>query len=192
MKLIIGLGNPGKKHEHTRHNVGFDVLSIIASKLNIPINRSKHKALVGEGWFQGEKVVLAMPQTYMNLSGESVEELCHWYKVEPKDMLVIYDDIDLPPGKIRVRRKGGAGTHNGMRSILTHMSTQDFPRIRVGIGGKPPQWDLADWVLSTYASKAEREAAFAAYVLAAEGAIDFIHQDIDKVMEKYNHLDDGE
>lgn len=188
MKIIVGLGNPGKMYEHTRHNAGFDVLSLVSGKAGIAINKSKYKALIGEGNIGGEKVVLALPQTYMNLSGESVKQLVDWYKIPLKNLLIVYDDIDLPPGKVRIRSKGGAGTHNGMRSILGFLGSEDFPRVRVGIGNKPPQWDLADWVLSHYQTEEERKVAFDAYVLAAEAAIDFTReQDVDLVMQKYNH-----
>lgn len=188
MKIIVGLGNPGKMYEHSRHNVGFDVLSIVSGKTGIAINKSKFKALVGEGVVGSEKVVLALPQTFMNLSGQSVRQLIDWYKVPLQDLLVVYDDIDLPPGKVRIRSKGGAGTHNGMRSVLAHLGSEDFPRIRVGIGNKPPQWELADWVLAQYQTKQERQVAFDAYTLAAEAAIDFIkEEEIDFVMQKYNH-----
>ncbi|NLB90171.1 MAG: aminoacyl-tRNA hydrolase [Clostridiales bacterium] len=190
MKVIIGLGNHGKNYEHTRHNVGFDVLSIVATKINLPIVKRKYQALVGEGWFQQEKVLLATPQTYMNNSGMSIREILDFYQLAPEDLLVVYDDVDLPLGKIRIRRKGSGGTHNGMRSIIEHIHTQNFPRIRVGIGEKPSQWDLADWVLSKYDSKEEREIAFSAYLTAADAAIDFITQDIEKVMQKYNHLEE--
>lgn len=188
MKVIVGLGNPGKKYEHTRHNVGFDVLYIVAAKTNIPITKKKAQALVGEGTYGGEKIVLALPQTFMNLSGISVKQLADWYKIPLENLLVIYDDIDLPPGKVRIRAKGGAGTHNGMRSILEQVNNENFPRIRVGIGNKPPQWELADWVLSHYQNKDERELAYQAYTLAAEAVLDFIKEkEIDLVMQKYNH-----
>ena len=187
MKLIVGLGNPGKQYEHTRHNVGFDVLYIIGKKLDIKFKKVRHKAHIGEAIVSGEKIVLAKPQTYMNLSGQSLEELSNWYKIDLDKILVIYDDIDLPLGKIRIRGKGGAGTHKGMKSIIKHLKTEDFPRIRVGIGNPPPEWDLSDWVLSSYNSSEEREIAFSAYKLAADAAIDFALGDIEKVMQKYNN-----
>ena len=187
MKAIIGLGNTGKKYEHTRHNVGFDVLSLVAEKTNIIMNKNKYQALIGEGNFAGEKVVLALPQTFMNLSGESVKKLVDWYKIPTSHLLIIYDDVDLPLGKVRMRTKGGAGTHNGMRSILENLGTQEFPRIRVGIGQAPEQWDLADWVLSNYQTKEERAVAFEGYEKAAQGAVDFIKtKNLDMVMQNYN------
>jgi len=186
MYLIVGLGNPGDKYDHTRHNVGFDVLTILSEKLRIPINRPKSNALVGEGQFEGEKVALCKPQTYMNLSGEAVQQLMHWYKLPPEHLMVVYDDIDLAPGWLRIRRDGSAGTHNGMRSIVTCIGTEAFPRIRVGIGGKPPAFDLADWVLSRYNTPEDRKVAFDAYHLAADAAMEWMHSDIQVAMNKYN------
>ena len=186
MFLIVGLGNPGDQYEHTRHNVGFDVLTILSEKLSIPIRRIKSKALVGEGTYQGEKVVLCKPQTYMNLSGEAVERLLHWYKLLPQNMMVIYDDIDLASGWLRIRPDGSAGTHNGMRSIVGSIGTDAFPRIRVGIGGKPPAFDLADWVLSHYNTAEERKLAFDAYSLAADAAMAWMREGIATAMNRYN------
>jgi PTH1 family peptidyl-tRNA hydrolase len=186
MFLIVGLGNPGAKYEHTRHNVGFDVLTLLAEKLKTPVTRLKCRALVGETFVNGEKVVLCKPQTYMNLSGEAVQALMHWYRVEPDHLLVIYDDIDLAPGVLRLRKEGSAGTHNGMRSIIDQIGTQAFPRIRVGIGPKREGYELADWVLSHYATPQERQVAFDAYLLAADAAIEYIQNGIGSAMGKYN------
>ena len=186
MHLIVGLGNPGAKYEHTRHNVGFDVLEVISQKLNIPITRLRCKATIGEGVYEGQRIALCRPQTFMNLSGESVQELLHWYKIPLENMVVIYDDIDLLPGKLRVRPSGGPGTHNGMRSIIGQISSESFPRIRVGIGDKPAGWELADWVLSHYATTEERKAAFDAYTTAADAALCFVKEGIETAMRKYN------
>ncbi len=186
MYLIVGLGNPGDKYDHTRHNVGFDVLTILSEKLRIPITRLKNRALVGEGQFMGEKVALCKPQTYMNLSGEAVQALMHWYKLPPENLLVIYDDIDLDAGWLRIRRDGSAGTHNGMRSIVACIGSEAFPRIRVGIGGRPPQFELADWVLSRYVTPEERQDAFDAYTQAADAAIDWMKNGIQSAMNRYN------
>ena len=134
MYVIVGLGNPGKKYENTRHNMGFLAVDVLAEKYDIKVNKIKFKSLVGEGRIAGEKVVLAKPQTYMNLSGEAVREIVDFYKIEPQQLIVIYDDIDIDTGAIRIRKKGSAGTHNGMRNILYQIRTEDFPRIRVGIG----------------------------------------------------------
>lgn len=186
MYLIVGLGNPGDKYEHTRHNVGFDVLTLLSEKLRIPVTRLKFRALVGEGQFMGEKVALCKPQTYMNLSGEAVQALMHWYKIPPENLLVIYDDIDLDAGWLRIRRDGSAGTHNGMRSIVTCIDSEAFPRIRVGIGGRPPQFELADWVLSHYNTPEERQIAFDAYTQAADAAIEWMKSGIQSAMNRYN------
>lgn len=151
MFLIVGLGNPGKQYEHTRHNVGFDCLDALAEKYNISICEKKHKALVGKGVIEGVKVVLAKPQTFMNLSGESVAELVNYYKLDPEEeMMVIFDDISLAPGNIRIRKKGSAGGHNGIKNIIAMTGTQNFMRIKVGVGEKPKGWDLADHVLGHF------------------------------------------
>ena len=168
MYTIVGLGNPGAKYHRTHHNAGFDVLEMLAEKLNIRIDRPKCKAYVGEGMIGTERVVLAKPQTFMNISGESVVQLCNWYKPEPDQLIVVYDDVDLDLGVLRVRAKGSAGTHNGMRSIIYLLGRDDFPRVRVGIGRPPEKWDLADYVLSGYQTQKEREIAFDAYLRAAE------------------------
>ena len=186
MHLIVGLGNPGAKYEHTRHNVGFDVLEIISQKCNIPITKLKCKATIGEGSYEGERIALCRPQTFMNLSGDSVQELLHWYKVPPQNMVVIYDDVDLPPGKLRIRPNGGPGTHNGMRSIIGMLNTEDFPRIRVGIGDRPEGWELADWVLSHYATPEERKAAFDVYMAAADAALAWVKEGTEAAMRRFN------
>ncbi len=152
MKIIVGLGNPGNKFAGTRHNVGFSTIVCMADKYNIRFTEKKHKALFGIGVIEGEKVILAMPQTYMNSSGESVRELADYYKCGMEDIIVIYDDIDLPVGKIRIREKGSAGGHNGMKNIISHLGSQEFVRIRVGVGKKPDNMDLADYVLSRFNS----------------------------------------
>lgn len=183
MYIVVGLGNPGPKYARTHHNVGFDVVELLAQRLHITMNKSKCKALLGEGTFNGDKIVLAQPQTFMNLSGESVRELVNWYKIPTENLIVIYDDIDLPQANIRVREKGSAGTHNGMRSILYQLQTDVFPRIRVGIGAAPAGWDLADWVLATYQTKEDREAAFEAYQKAGEVALEYIQNGCGKAQQ---------
>jgi len=156
MKVIVGLGNPGKKYDNTRHNIGFEALDYIADKEGISINTGKHKALIGTGYMGGEKVLLVKPQTFMNLSGESVAELLHYYKIDPEEeLIIIYDDIALAPGKIRVRAKGSAGGHNGIKNIIAHLGTQQFARIRIGVGEKPAGWDLADYVLGRFPAEEE-------------------------------------
>ena len=174
MYLIVGLGNPGSKYARTHHNAGFDVVTLISEKLRIPLTKLRCKAVLGEGSYEGERVVLAQPQTFMNLSGESVVALMNWYKPEWDHLLVVYDDVDLPLGKLRVRAKGSAGTHNGMKSILYLTGRDDFPRLRIGSGRPPEGWDLADYVLTGYRTQEEMETAFAAYQRAAESALIWI------------------
>ena len=186
MRAIIGLGNPGDKYAHTRHNVGFDVVDILSQKENIPLKKLKCHALLGEGMIGGEKVVLVQPQTFMNLSGQSVVDVLNWYKITPEETLIIVDDIDLPMGQVRLRPHGGAGTHNGLRNIVYLTGSDRFPRIRVGVGSKPEGWDLADWVLSKYQTEEDRKIMFDAYCLAAEAAKAFVTVGIDKAMNLYN------
>ena len=156
MFLIVGLGNPTKQYEKTRHNIGFDVMDALADKYNISISENKHKALCGKGVIEGMKVVLAKPQTYMNLSGESVAELVNYYKLDPEsELIVVFDDISLEPGNIRIRKKGSAGGHNGIKNIIAHLGTQQFSRIRIGVGEKPAGWDLADYVLGRFPAEEE-------------------------------------
>lgn len=186
MLAIVGLGNPGEKYEHTRHNVGYDVISIIAAKLDTPIKKLKFQGTVGETVYKGEKLVLIKPQTYMNLSGLTVQEALNWYKMEPKDMLLLVDDIDLPFGQVRVRAKGGPGTHNGLRHIVQCTGSGDFPRVRVGMGAPPPAWDLADWVLSKFQTEEERKIAFDAYMTAADAALCWAEYGIDAAMNRFN------
>lgn len=183
MYIIAGLGNPGKKYENTRHNIGFITLDFLAERHDIKINKIKHKALVGEGRISGQKVLLVKPQTYMNLSGESLREVMDYYKVDIEDMIVIYDDIDLPAGAVRIRKKGSAGTHNGMRSIVRHLGT-DFPRIRMGIGNDR-KGDLADFVLSGF-SKEDKEVLEPAVERAVFAVECYVDEGIEKAMNKYN------
>lgn len=150
MKLIVGLGNPGKKYEGTKHNVGFEVIDKLASAYNISVTKVKHKGLIGDGSIKGERVLLLKPQTYMNLSGESVKEVMTFYKISAQDLIVIYDDTSLPCGTTRIREKGSAGGHNGMKNIIAHLGSDVFLRVKVGIGEKPNGWDLADYVLSKF------------------------------------------
>ncbi len=186
MRAIVGLGKPGEKYAHTRHNAGFDTLDLLSMKLDIPIKKLKCHATVGEGLTGGEHIVLIKPQTFMNLSGQAVSEALNWYKIEPQDMLLIVDDIDLPFGTVRIRAKGGPGTHNGLRSILQYTASGDFPRIRIGMGTPPPEWDLADYVLGHFDTREARETAFNAYQLAAEAAVCWAEHGIDLAMNRYN------
>lgn len=150
MKLIVGLGNPGMQYEITRHNIGFIAIDRLADKHNISVNKSKFKALVGEGTIGGEKVILMKPQTYMNLSGESIVACKSWYKLENEDIIIMYDDVSLGVGDIRIRKNGSSGGHNGIKSIIAHLSTEVFPRVKIGVGEKPKGWDLADYVLGKF------------------------------------------
>lgn len=185
MYLIAGLGNPSRTYEGTRHNIGFTIIDVIGNKFGIDVTTKKHKALVGRGIIDGMRVILAKPQTYMNLSGESIREIADFYKIEPENIIIIYDDISLDVGQLRIRKKGSAGGHNGIKNIIAHLGTQEFPRIKVGIGNKPEGWDLADYVLSKY-SKAEQEALEE----ASEGVIGAVKlmlmDDIEAAMNKYN------
>lgn len=177
MYIIAGLGNPGTKYAGTRHNIGFDAITHLSDRYSIPLNKNEHKALVGSGYIEGQKVLLVQPQTYMNLSGESLRQLVDFYKIDPEEeLIVIYDDISLDPGRLRVRGKGSAGGHNGIKSIIAHLGTQVFPRIKIGVGAKPEGWDLADHVLARFPAEVEPEmrdalakAAEAAVLIMTEG-----------------------
>lgn len=186
MYIIVGLGNPGSRYAHTRHNVGFDTIDILADRYGISVDNKKFKALWGKGVIEGQRVVLAKPQTYMNLSGESVRQLIDFYKIdETEELIVIYDDISLEPGQLRIRVKGSAGGHNGIKSIIAHLGGQDFKRIKVGVGEKPLGFDLADYVLSRF-SKAERESVEEALQRAAEAAAAIMTDGMDAAMNRYN------
>lgn len=186
MHIIIGLGNPGKEYHRTRHNVGFDVIDVLSEKLGIALTKIAMHGLIGEGFVGGEKVILVKPQTYMNLSGQCVTELINWYKAPMENVMVIYDDIDLPLGKLRLRASGSAGTHNGMRSVIGLLGRQDFPRLRVGVGKKPEGWELADWVLSHYQTEEDRKTQFDAFLLAADTVIDWVKNGWDSAMRTAN------
>jgi len=184
MVIIAGLGNPGRRYENTRHNIGFITVDYLAEKHGIKVNKIRHKALVGEGAVAGQKVLLIKPQTYMNLSGSSVKAACEYFKVPPENLIVIFDDADLDAGQIRIRKQGGAGTHNGMRSIIYEIQTEEFPRVRIGIG-ENDRMDLADYVLSGF--KKEEVEIMEDAVVRAAGAIELIlTEDIDKAMAAYN------
>ncbi len=185
MYIIVGLGNPGKQYEATRHNVGFIAIDEIAKRLSIRMDRLKFKAVVGEGRIGAEKIVLAKPQTFMNLSGQSVVELMNYYKVPPENLIVIYDDIDIEVGQIRIRHKGSAGTHNGMKNIIYLLGFDDFPRIRIGVSKPRPQQDLASFVLSKF-DKSEIEPMIQSIETAASAAIEAVETTVDIAMNKYN------
>lgn len=150
MKIIAGLGNPTKEYVGTRHNIGFDGVTAIADKYRISVTEKAHNALVGKGIINGERVLLMKPQTYMNLSGEAIGDAMRFYKLDPEDLIVIYDDVNLEPGAIRVREGGSAGGHNGMKNIIQHVGTEKFSRVRIGVGEKPKEWDLKDYVLGHF------------------------------------------
>ena len=183
--IIVGLGNPGDKYEKTRHNVGFNVIDLLAKEYSIDVSKLKHKALIGEGRVGTEKVILVKPMTYMNLSGESVADICNYYNVDLENVIVIYDDIDLDVGKIRIRKKGSGGTHNGMRSIIKCLGSNEFPRVRVGISKPKNGQDLADFVLSRFSKEDEKslQESFENSVAAVDCAI---RNDLDLAMNRYN------
>lgn len=186
MFIIVGLGNPERKYDGTRHNIGFSAITVIADKYNISMDIKKYKAVCGKGYIEGQKVILAMPQTYMNLSGESVRELVDYYKIDPEsELIVIYDDINLAPGRLRIREKGSAGGHNGIKNIISHLGTQVFPRIRIGVGEKPKGWDLADYVLGRFA-KDEEPVIREALDNAAEACGIIVDDEIRTAMNKFN------
>jgi len=185
MRVIIGLGNPGMKYAGTRHNIGFDTVTALADKYNIKINNKKFNGLIGDGFIGGEKVLLVQPQTYMNLSGECVGQIADFFKIEPENLIVICDDINLDTGRLRIRAKGSAGGHNGLKNIIAHLGTEAFPRIRVGVGEKTEGWDLADYVLARFSKDDEpvmREA-----IKNAVGAVEtWISDDIGTAMNRFN------
>ena len=186
MFIIAGLGNPGKEYEGTRHNAGFDVIDALADKYNISVNERKGRAFCGKGIIAGQKVLLVKPQTYMNLSGESIRSLIDFYKPDPEEeFLVIFDDVSLDVGQIRIRKKGSAGGHNGIKSIISHLGTQNFMRIKVGVGEKPKEYDLADYVLGHF-SKADKEGMQEVYRQAAEAVEQILIGDIEGAMNCFN------
>lgn len=184
-KIIIGLGNPGKSYALTRHNVGFMVVDRLSAQLNIPVTSIRFKGLFGEGIVRGEKILLLKPQTYMNLSGESVREMLDWYKLDTDDVLLIYDDLDLPVGQLRLRLKGSAGGHNGVKSILYHTETDALKRIKIGINRPPAGWSVSDYVLSKFTAS---EAVDIDLVLnrAVDAIIAWLDEPFTNVMNRFN------
>ncbi len=189
--LLVGLGNPGRQYEQTRHNVGFLVMDELAARQQIPLTRLKHRALTGRADFrvpggQDLRALLMKPTTYMNLSGESVREAAKFYHIPPERILIVFDDVDLPAGKLRIRRKGSAGGHNGLKSLIYHLRSEDFPRIKIGVGQKPhPDYDMADWVLSRFSAQ-EQPLIAESVKEAADAAVLLITQSIEAAMERYN------
>ena len=186
MYIIAGLGNPTAQYDHTRHNIGFDTITYLADRYHITLNTKKFQAICGTGIIEGQKVLLLKPQTYMNLSGNSIGEAVNFYKLDPAtEVIVIYDDIALEPGYIRVRKKGSAGGHNGIKDIIAHLGTQEFKRVRVGVGEKPKDYDLAAYVLGHFTPE-DRQKVEEAIVQAAD-AVELMVQDrTDEAMNLYN------
>lgn len=186
MYIIAGLGNPGREYENTRHNIGFDVIERLAEQENIDVLEKKHKALIGKGIVAGQKCILAKPQTFMNLSGESVRALLDYYKAdETSELIVISDDISLDVGQIRIRKKGSAGGHNGLKNIIAHLGHDSFIRVKMGVGEKPRGWDLVDYVLGRF-SAPEREVMDEAALRAADAIRMILTQGADAAMNEYN------
>ena len=183
MYAIIGLGNPGKEYENTRHNMGFKTMDVLAQKTNTKIEKIKFRSLIGETMINGNKVILVKPQTYMNNSGIAVREVSEYYKIDPENILVIYDDVDLPEGTIRIRPFGSAGTHNGMKSVVYQLFSDRFPRIRIGIGGA--HGDMIDYVIGNV-SKEDISTFQEAWERAAEATICYIEEGIEIAMNKFN------
>lgn len=184
--LIVGLGNPGRQYEKTRHNTGFRAMDLLAGKLGVRLDRAKFSGLTGQGAYRGMKLVLLKPQTFMNLSGQSVAAAARFYKLPPERIIVLFDDISLPPGRLRVRKEGSAGGHNGIKSIIAELGTQSFPRVKIGVGAKPhPDYDLADWVMSTF-SASEEKALEAALERGAEAALLICEKGVPEAANRFN------
>ncbi len=185
--VIAGLGNPGGKYENTRHNVGFDAIDLLSQQYGIKVSKLKHKALIGDGTIKNERVLLVKPQTFMNLSGESIRDLVDWFKVPMERLIVIYDDVDLPLGKVRIRPSGSSGTHNGMRSVIYQLQKDNFPRVRIGIDKAPEGWELADYVLGRF-NPEERKTIGGAISNAADAAAAIVSSGVSTAMNLYNGL----
>ena len=185
MYLIVGLGNPGIEYAATRHNIGFDMVTYLSDKYNIPMRGKEHRAVVGKGFIEGQKVLLAQPQTYMNNSGESIRALFDFYKLDIEDILILYDDISLNVGQIRVRPKGSAGGHNGIKSIISHLGTQDFARIKIGVGDKPAGGDLVNHVLGRF-SREEEAVIRDVFALADEAVQGILSDGVESAMNRVN------
>lgn len=186
MHLIVGLGNPGREYAGTRHNMGFDTIDRLAGQYAVPVRGNAMKGKYGKGLIAGERVILMKPQTFMNLSGEAVQAYLHYYRLDPEhDLIVIYDDIDQDPGQLRIRKKGSAGGHNGMKNIIRLIGTDRFVRIRIGVGARPEGWDLADYVLGHFPPE-DRKAADGAIADAADAVRLILEQGPDAAMNRYN------
>ena len=185
MNLVAGLGNPGRDYAGTRHNIGFGVIARISDKYNIPLTGKEHKAICGKGMIGGEKVILAQPQTFMNLSGECVRSLVDYYKLESEDIIIAYDDIDLEVGQLRIRSKGSAGGHNGIKNIISHLGTNEFPRVKVGVGGKPEGGDLVRHVLGRF-SREDEKVIGEVLDVAVEAVETILSDGVEAAMNRYN------
>ena len=184
--LIVGLGNPGKEYERSRHNCGFRALDILAGKLNAKVDKLKFQGLYTQTAYNGIKLYLLKPQTYMNLSGKSVVQLSAFFKIPPQRIIVLFDDISLAPGRLRVRAEGSAGGHNGIKSIIQELGSQDFPRVKIGVGAKPnPDYDLADWVLGSFSALDEKAMAVS-LENAGQAALAIIDQGVPEAANRFN------
>ncbi len=184
--LIVGLGNPGKEYARTRHNCGFRALDILADQLGCKVDKGKFQGLYGQCSYRGRKLLLLKPQTYMNLSGRSVLQLSAYFNVPPQRIIVMFDDISLVPGRLRIRSDGSAGGHNGIKSIISELGSQDFPRVKIGVGSKPtPEYDLADWVLSSFSAQ-EEQALKPALERAADAALCIIEHGVPEAANRFN------
>lgn len=184
--LIVGLGNPGREYERTRHNAGFRALDVLAENLGCKVDKLKFQGLYNQVSYNGKKLFLLKPQTYMNLSGRSVLQLSAYFNIPPQRIIVLFDDISLPPGRLRIRGDGSAGGHNGIKSIISEVGSQDFPRVKIGVGSKPnPEYDLADWVLSSFSAQEEKALAVA-LKNAADGALAIIDKSVGEAANRFN------
>lgn len=184
--LIVGLGNPGREYERTRHNTGFRAIDLLAQTLGCKIDKAKFQGLYGQTVYNGTKLFLLKPQTYMNLSGRAVLQLSAYYSIPPERIIVLFDDISLEPGRLRVRGDGSAGGHNGIKSIIAELGSQNFPRVKIGVGAKPnPEFDLAAWVLSTFSEKEEKDLSFALKNVG-QAALLIIDQGVPQAANQFN------
>ena len=184
--MIVGLGNPGQQYASTRHNTGFMTLDLLAQRLQVKVSKERFQAQTAQAVYEGQKLLLVKPQTYMNASGLSVEPAAHYYKLPPERIIVLFDDISLPVGKLRIRKNGSAGGHNGLKSIISCLGSDQFPRVKIGVGAKPhPDYDLADWVMSTV-NRAEQPAFQASLAGAAEAALCIVKNGCEKAAAEYN------
>ena len=184
--LIVGLGNPGREYERSRHNTGFRALDVLADQLNCRIDRAKFQGLYGQCTYEGRKLMLLKPQTFMNLSGKSVLPLSAYFNIPPQNIIVLFDDISLQPGRLRIRGNGSAGGHNGIKSIIAELGSQDFPRVKIGVGAKPhPDMDLADWVLGSFSALDEKAMAVS-LKNAADAALSIITEGVPEASNRFN------